>query len=166
MRRQISNCSVAVLIALSPNWHEIIRVREIDMANNSSQSNGDMPFSVDINDYGDADVVAFGTTTHKLSKLKEALKLVMNNAISSCLYSEFNSKLNVATGNWVNPGADCEILKVGGKGWKKGKIKFEITVKFYPDEPDVEEVLTSNEQKVNQAELPLDDIRLMVNKLS
>lgn len=30
------------------------------MANNSSQSNGDMPFSVDIDDYGDADVVAFG----------------------------------------------------------------------------------------------------------
>ena len=42
--------------------------------------------------------------------------------------------------------------------WKKGKIKVELTVKFYPDEPDVEEV--------NQAESSLDDIRLMVNKLS
>lgn len=28
------------------------------MANNSSQSNGDMPLSVDINDYGDADVLS------------------------------------------------------------------------------------------------------------
>jgi len=40
----------------------------------------------------------------------------------------------------------------------KRKIKFEITVKFYPDEPEVEEI--------NQAESPLDDIRLMMDKLS
>jgi len=47
------------------------------------------------------------------------------------------------------------ILRVGGRDWQ-GKIKFEITVSF-PDEP-VEEI--------NQAESPLDDIRLMMDKLS
>lgn len=40
----------------------VLGVGEIDMADNSSfQSNGDKPFSVDIDDYDDADVVAFGT---------------------------------------------------------------------------------------------------------
>ena len=62
--------------------------------------------------------------------------------------------------------ADCEILSVGGKDWKKGKLKVELTVKFYPDEPEVQEVLTSNKQEVNQAESPLDDIRFTMNKLS
>lgn len=157
-RHQISNCSVAVLIASSPNWHEIIRVREIDMANSFSQSNGNMSFSVDINDYDDADVVAFDTTIHKVSNLRKIVNSVENTALSNCLCIEFGSKLNVSNQSWVDPGIDCEVLSVGTKGWKKGKLKVELTVKFYPDEPLPEEV--------NQAQSSFDDIRLMVNKIS
>jgi hypothetical protein len=130
------------------------------MANKiSSQSNGDMPFSVDINDYGDADVVAFSAATHKIGKFKAAIKNMswQGGSLRQYLYNELNSALGIGAG-WVEPGADCEILRVGGKDWQKGKIKFEITVKFYPDEPEVEEI--------NQAESPLDDIRLMMDKLS
>ena len=54
-------------------------------------------------------------------------------------------------------GIDCQVLKVGSKGWEKGKIKIEVSksfqsgqtqacIKFCPDEPP--------EQKS-----PLDDIR-------
>ena len=157
-RRQLSSCSVAIVITLSPNWDEIIRVREIDMANNSSQSNGNMPFSVDINDYADADVVVFGTTIHKVSNLRKIVNGVEKNALTHCLHSEFSSKLNVTTQSWVDPGIDCEVLSGGGKGWRKGKLKFELTAKFYPDEPLPEEV--------NQAESLFDDIRHMVNKIS
>jgi len=42
------------------------------MANSSSKSNGDMPFSVDIDDYGDADVVAFYYA--QIGKFKAAIK--------------------------------------------------------------------------------------------
>ena len=158
IRNKISNCSVAILIALSQNWHETIRVREIDMANNSSQSNGDMSFSVNINDYGDADVMTFGTSIRKVSNLREVVNDVEKTALSHCLQSEFSSKLNVSTQSWVDLGLDCKVLSVGRKGWRNGKVKFEITVKFYPDEPEPEEL--------SQAQSSFDDIRQMVNKLS
>ncbi|MBD1810920.1 KGK family protein [Microcoleus vaginatus DQ-U2] len=61
--------------------------------------------------------------------------------------------------NWSSPqeGIDCQILKIGAKGWQKGKVKIEVNknlksggtqtcIKFCPDEPV--------EQKS-----PLDDIR-------
>ena len=61
--------------------------------------------------------------------------------------------------NWNSrqEGIDCQILKIGSKGWQKGKLKIEvnrsfqsgetqISIKFCPDEP--------LEQKS-----PLDDIR-------
>ena len=57
-------------------------------------------------------------------------------------------------------------MKVGGKDWKKGKVKLKIVVEFYPDEPNIDKIPTSDGQKVNQAQSSLDDIRLMVDKLS
>jgi hypothetical protein len=125
----------------------------------TSQNNGDMSFSVDINDYGDGDVVAFMASMHKLGKFKAAIKNMsqQGGSLRQYLNDELNFALDVEA-EWVEPGADCEILRVGGKDWQKGKIKVEITVKFYPDEPEVEEI--------NQAESPLDDIRLMMDKLS
>ena len=129
------------------------------MTNNSSQSNGNIPFSVDLDNYDDADVVAFGTTMHKVGKVKAAIKEMSRSRGSLDTYLANELKTSLGTSNWwVAPGTDCEILKVGGRDWKKGKVKLRIVVEFYPDEPDVEEV--------NQAESSLDDIRLMVNKLS
>ena len=50
--------------------------------------------------------------------------------------------------NWNSPqeGIDCQILKIGSKGWQKGKLKIEVnrsfhsgqtqtSIKFCPDEP-------------------------------
>ncbi len=129
------------------------------MANNpSSPSNGDMPFSVDLDNYDDADVVSFDSTVmHKIGKVKAAIKSMScsrRGTLDSYLYNEFKTSLGTSNG-WV-AGTNCEILKVGGKDWKKGKIKVEITVKFYPDEPEIEEV--------NQAEPSLDSMRLTMDK--
>lgn len=35
--------------------------------------------------------------------------------------------------HWVDPGLACEVLKTGGGGWQKGKIR--ITLEFILDEP-------------------------------
>jgi hypothetical protein len=35
-------------------------------------------------------------------------------------------------------GVECEVLRPGDQGWKKGKLKVELTVKFYPDELEEE----------------------------
>ncbi len=36
---------------------------------------------------------------------------------------------------WVE-GLNAEVLKVGSFGWKKGKIRVNVTVEFMPDEPE------------------------------
>ena len=129
------------------------------MANNpSSPSNGDMPFSVDLDNYDDADVVSFDSTVmHKIGKVKAAIKSMScsRGTLNNYLYNEFKTSLGTSI-RCDDPGTNCEILKVGGKDWKKGKIKVEITVKFYPDEPEIEEV--------NQAEPSLDSMRLTMDK--
>ena len=62
--------------------------------------------------------------------------------------------------NWKTSiqGIDCQILKIGSKGWQKGKLQIEInggleysgktqtSIKFFPDEPA-------------KQKSPLDDIR-------
>ncbi|MEG4533129.1 KGK domain-containing protein [Microcoleus sp. D2_18a_D3] len=61
--------------------------------------------------------------------------------------------------NWISPkeGIDCQVLKIGSKGWEKGKLKIEVNedlqlgetqvcIKFCPDEPP-------------ELKSPLDDIR-------
>jgi len=53
-----------------------------------------------------------------------------------------------------------EILRVGGKGLAKRKKFKSKLVKFYPDEPGSHESPAADKQKLNQSELPLDDICL------
>jgi hypothetical protein len=61
--------------------------------------------------------------------------------------------------NWNSPqeGIDCQVLKIGSKGWQKGKLQIEVnknlqsgetqtSIKFCPDEPP-------------EPKSPLDDIR-------
>ena len=70
-------------------------------------------------------------------------------------------------------GVECEVLRPGDQGWKKGKLKVDIPVKFYLDEPqeEIEENELSNSENQgenygdNNSEVmatepsPLDDLR-------
>ncbi|MEM8780305.1 MAG: KGK domain-containing protein, partial [Cyanobacteria bacterium P01_G01_bin.49] len=51
--------------------------------------------------------------------------------------------------HWFKQGEACEILRAGSPGWKKGKIKINVTLEFIPDESD----------EVEEQKSPLDDIR-------
>ncbi|NJN74077.1 MAG: hypothetical protein HC799_15315 [Limnothrix sp. RL_2_0] len=53
---------------------------------------------------------------------------------------------------WFTDGYEAEVLDVGGSGWKKGRVKINISVEFIPD--DCEEV---------SPESPLDDIRQSIS---
>ena len=74
---------------------------------------------------------------------------------------QINEETKIMAGDikWNSPkeGIDCQLLRIGAKGWQKGKLKREVnrrfqsgeaqtSIKFCPDEPP--------EQKS-----PLDDIR-------
>lgn len=53
---------------------------------------------------------------------------------------------------WFTDGYEAEVLDVGAEGWKKGRIKINISVEFIPDDPE----------DVSQ-ESPLDDIRQSIS---
>ena len=129
------------------------------MTNNSSQNNGNVTFSIDLNDYDDNDAVAFGDVIHKIGKVKTVIKQMSQRrgSLHTYLVNEFKNSLGTPE-YWEPLDTAGEILKATGNGWKKGKIKFELTAKFYPDELEPEEV--------SQADSSFDDIRLMVNKIS
>jgi hypothetical protein len=48
---------------------------------------------------------------------------------------------------YYSKGLNCEVLKLGTKGWQKGKVR--ITLEFCPDEP----------------ESPLDDLRQQLKQI-
>lgn len=39
---------------------------------------------------------------------------------------------------WMTDGVICEILKPG-KNWRKGKLRFKLSLEFCPDEPEPED---------------------------
>jgi post-segregation antitoxin (ccd killing protein) len=107
---------------------------------------------------GNDDVLAVNNVMFKVSKFRDAVKSVSKNGVSHALYDHLKS-LGINVGGWVEPGVDCEVLKLGAKGWQKGKIKIRVIAEFFPDQLEIEELPTSNQPEINQLESPLDDIR-------
>lgn len=60
---------------------------------------------------------------------------------------------------WSDTGVECEVLKMDGYGWQKGKVR--ISLEFIPDEE--EEILEANLEEESilpkLPESPLDDLR-------
>lgn len=122
---------------------------------------------------GNDDVLAFGDTTFKVGKFQEALNKSFGNSVGSKLTSELSCqgvKLDDETfssskwgydpySRWFDQGVDCEILNLGAKKWKKGKVKIKISIEFYV----AEEADSKNEPEISEPESPLDDLRQMLN---
>ncbi|MEG4071954.1 KGK domain-containing protein [Microcoleus sp. Pol14C2] len=127
----------------------------------------------DLHNCGNDDALSFGNAMLKVGKLKETVNQVLpENGLGQTLIQLLSQKqLNIDVGskthryvayeNWFGKGIDCEILRVGAQGWKKGKIKLKlnVTIEFCPDEPEVEETPENNESETSQPESPLDDLR-------
>jgi hypothetical protein len=125
---------------------------------------------------GDDDILLFGNQATFLvgrlkelaaSKFSEILGLtaqkesrqisIMNSMKELCINEE--TKIMAGDINWNSPkeGINCQVLKIGSKGWQKGKVQIEVnkniksgetqtSIKFCPDEP-------------LEPKSPLDDIR-------
>jgi hypothetical protein len=122
----------------------------------------------------DDDVILFEKDTFKISRLKELLATDMNNKLyqktHNGQYSVINSFSKASIGQESIKVSEiqfhflksCQILRIGGKGWQKGKLKIQVSksiindnldkvyLEFCPDEPD-------------EPESPLDDIRKMIS---
>jgi len=113
----------------------------------------------DLHNWGNDDALSFGRAMLKIEKLKETVNRVLpeyglGETLNKSLKEQnLNIDLPLDTRqqrflyeNWFGEGIDCEILRVGANGWKKGKIKLKlnVTIEFCPDEPKVEETSENN----------------------
>ena len=121
------------------------------------------------------DVLSFGDNTFKISKFKRAVKEALGNELGSQFYNKLTyqgikidgailapSGVHEPYARWFNDGIDCEILQIGSKGWKKGKVRIKVSVEFYV-EGDSEQ-LVSEPSEIDLPESPLDDLRQMINQ--
>lgn len=123
----------------------------------------------------DNDVILLDKDTFKVSRFKELVSQKIKNKFDTI--TKDNNRVfaieffTISIGNeatldlneiqWRNLYRDCQILKVGSKGWQKGKLRIKVYTKilfprenntiqvcleFCPDEPTV-------------PESPLDDLR-------
>jgi hypothetical protein len=128
----------------------------------------------DLHNCGNDDALSFGRAMLKIEKLKETVNRVLpeyglGETLNKSLKEQnLNIDLPIDTRqqrflyeNWFGEGIDCEILRVGANGWKKGKIKLKlnVTIEFCPDEPKVEETSENNQLEISPPQSPLDDLR-------
>ena len=96
------------------------------MHNRFEALNGDDVVSVNPETFENLDISHTSRVVHLLAGLQEYFYHATNEAI---LFTE---------------GIDCEVLRLGAKGWQKGKVR--INLEFCSNQP-------------SQPESPLDDIR-------
>ncbi|MEB3178430.1 MAG: KGK domain-containing protein [Nostocaceae cyanobacterium] len=124
-------------------------------------------------DCGDNDVLSFPEdVTFKVGKFRKAAE----ESFVDNVVEKFNEQLRYrgvsldfhklhpngywdAVKSFGKDGIDCEILNLGDKKWKKGKVKIKVSVEFYAED---EEILET--PQINQSESPLDDLRQRLNE--
>jgi hypothetical protein len=106
----------------------------------------------------DNDVISFGENTFRIERLKTAVNKSSNQELAYRLNNHLNSQQvniqqsNADFANWFEEGVDCEILTLGANEWRKGKMKFKLSVEFYVE---AEETINND----TTTESPLDEIR-------
>lgn len=125
---------------------------------------------------GDDDVISFKDDTFKVNKFRTAIHKSFNASMGSQLTNELRSQgipieravcPNNSYGEyatWFNEGIDCEILNLGSKTWKKGKIKIKISIEFYTEAQEDEQPNNTNQPEITPPESPLDDLRQLLNQ--
>lgn len=96
-----------------------------------------------------------------ITEIEQAFKTHGLNELINRLSSR--GGIPVKNRDWYREGVDCELLKPGSEGWRKGKIRIKISLELCLDEPEISEIPSSNKPETNQPESPLDDMRRMIN---
>ena len=111
-------------------------------------------------------VLSFSNSVFKIREFITAIERAFQSQGLDILKSMLSSRGGIPGNNeeWYRQGVDCELLKPGTEGWKKGKVRIKISLELCLDDTGSEEESVSNEPLVNQPESPLDDIRRMINQ--
>lgn len=131
-------------------------------------------------DCGDDDVLQFRSEMLRVGKVRKAVQNAFDDEVAQTLSDSLKSQgVNIAPESqiindeihifhwlWFREGIDCELLKIGAKGWQKGKVRIRLTLEFCPDDSEVAGTVASNDPEIAPSESPLDDIRRMMNENS
>ena len=117
-----------------------------------------MDFNYYLQKCSDDDVIQLSGAIYKMGHLKIGMEYALKdqNKVPYSLHHALQEKgvkleqIN-NTQKLLYDGLDAEVLRLGAKGWQKGKIKIKVTVEFCPDEPEISE-----------PESPLDDLRQLL----
>jgi hypothetical protein len=118
--------------------------------------------NVNLKGFSDDDVVSLSSKLYRVENVKISLnKFLQSQDGQSASYNlqQTFKKHGIETDAQMTlllctQGADSEILKVASNGWKKGKLKINVSLEFIPDEPEIQ-----NEPESNEYKSPLDEIR-------
>ncbi|ABA24160.1 conserved hypothetical protein [Trichormus variabilis ATCC 29413] len=114
----------------------------------------------------DNDVLEIGDYTYKISKFLQAFHQANRSDLACELQQQLNENGIVIqqqhSKTWFNEGLDCQILNIGSQGWKRGKVKFNISVEFYIEEEA--EMDNNAHSEISETQSPLDDLRRMINE--
>ncbi|AFY34747.1 KGK domain-containing protein [Calothrix sp. PCC 7507] len=116
----------------------------------------------------DGDVIEFGNNTYKIDRFIKAVHQSCNASLGYQLHQELNKqRININSSSFnacfgESKGIDCQILKLGSKTWKKGKLRFQVSVEFYIED----DINTEKNQysEITELESPLDDLRRIINE--
>ncbi|BAZ52923.1 hypothetical protein NIES4103_55880 [Nostoc sp. NIES-4103] len=103
----------------------------------------------------DDDVVASKDKLFKLGKFREAVNYAFTHRVINTITGALQER-KLPTPNiqeLLGDGLDCEILKIGSKGWQQGKLRIKVTLELIPDDPSTTE-----------PESPLDDLRRIIHE--
>lgn len=118
---------------------------------------------------GDKDVLLIEEDSFTVSKFKEIMKMEIagkfnrlyntnSNTPISSLFTQISigsTTLALDHMSWVSL-RDIELLKIGSKGWQKGKIRIQVSYKNYDN---IQVHLEFSPDEPPQPESPLDDLR-------
>ena len=123
----------------------------------------------------DDDVILLDNDTFTVSRFKDLLRQEINKKFSVITnenkYVFIKNFFTLPIGNevkielhdiqWLNLSRDCKLLKVGSKGWQKGKLRIQVDTKIFPSPHSntVEVGLEFCPDEPTVPESPLDDLR-------
>lgn len=105
-------------------------------------------------EYTDNDsVVSFPSPrcTFKVDELWSAVQVAFGKAGFNELVNRLRERGRIPEiwEDWSIQGVDCEVLKLGARSWRKGKLKIKVSLEFCPDEPDIAEISASNQSELD-----------------
>lgn len=119
----------------------------------------------------DSDVLSFDDNTYKISRFRRAVEKSFGSEMGRTLSSNLNSygvRIEEAVllpngsreeySRYFTEGIECEILNLGSKNWKKGKVKIQFNVEFCLEEQEATEITNNDKLESNLLEQSLNDI--------